>query len=118
MLIYIHEHYSSKITISEIATAAHISERECFRVFREGMYITPINYLKSIDYKRLAIRIIIITIKLIPCIFSKTSYFLYYPDIYYDIGYVSPYYYKISSQTNYYFKSHTHITDICRTVTQ
>lgn len=47
MLVYIHEHYSSKITISEIAATAYISERECFRVFRDGLHTTPVKYLKS-----------------------------------------------------------------------
>ena len=35
MMAYIHEHYSEKISISELAAAAYLSERECFRVFHD-----------------------------------------------------------------------------------
>lgn len=47
MMIYIHEHYSEKILISELAAAAYISERECFRVFQECLHMTPVEYIKS-----------------------------------------------------------------------
>lgn len=47
MLVYIHEHYIEKITIAEIASSAYISERECFRVFRDCLNMTPVEYLKS-----------------------------------------------------------------------
>lgn len=45
MLIYIHEHFPEKITISEIAAAAYVSQRECFRVFRKNLHMTPAEYL-------------------------------------------------------------------------
>lgn len=47
MLIYIHEHYFEKISISELAAAAYLSERECFRVFHDCLHMTPIEYIKS-----------------------------------------------------------------------
>lgn len=47
MMIYIHEHYSEKISIPELAAAAYLSERECFRVFRECLHMTPVEYIKS-----------------------------------------------------------------------
>lgn len=47
MLIYIHEHYTEKITITEIAAAAYISQRECFRAFHDSLHMTPVEYLKS-----------------------------------------------------------------------
>lgn len=47
MMIYIHEHYQEKLSVSELAAAAFISERECFRVFRECLHITPGEYLKN-----------------------------------------------------------------------
>lgn len=47
MLIYIHEHYPEKITISELAAAAYLSERECFRVFHDCLHTTPVEYIKS-----------------------------------------------------------------------
>lgn len=47
MMIYIHEHYSEKISIKELATSAFSSERECFRVFHDCLHMTPAEYIKS-----------------------------------------------------------------------
>ncbi len=47
MMIYIHEHYSEKISIHELAAAAYLSERECFRVFHDCLHMTPMEYLKT-----------------------------------------------------------------------
>ena len=47
MMIYIHEHYSEKIFVSELAQDAFISERECYRVFQEYLHMTPVEYIKS-----------------------------------------------------------------------
>ena len=47
MMIYIHEHYSEKISIPELATAAYLSERECFRIFQNCVHMTPMEYIKS-----------------------------------------------------------------------
>ncbi len=47
MMIYIHEHYPEKISIPELAAAAYLSERECFRVFRNCLHMTPAEYIKA-----------------------------------------------------------------------
>lgn len=47
MMIYIHEHYAEKISIQELAAAAYLSERECFRVFHDYLHVTPVEYIKS-----------------------------------------------------------------------
>lgn len=47
MLIYIREHYAEKISAAELAAAAFISERECFRAFRDCLHTTPVQYLQS-----------------------------------------------------------------------
>lgn len=47
MMIYIHEHYGEKISIPELAAAAYLSERECFRVFHDCLHTTPIEYIRS-----------------------------------------------------------------------
>ncbi len=47
MIIYIHEHFRDKITVGNIAGAAFISERECFRTFQECLRTTPVEYLKA-----------------------------------------------------------------------
>lgn len=47
MMIYIHEHYTEKISISKLAEAAFLSERECYRVFQSCLHMTPVEYMKN-----------------------------------------------------------------------
>lgn len=47
MMIYIHEHYDRKISVEELAASAFLSERECFRVFRSCLHMTPMEYMKN-----------------------------------------------------------------------
>ena len=47
MMIYIHEHYREKISIPELAAAAYLSERECYRVFHDCLHMTPIEYITT-----------------------------------------------------------------------
>lgn len=47
MMAYIHEHFGEKLAVSDIAAEAFLSERECFRAFRECLRTTPAEYLKS-----------------------------------------------------------------------
>lgn len=47
MMIYIHEHYAEKISISQLAAAVYLSERECFRVFHDCLHTTPMEYIKT-----------------------------------------------------------------------
>lgn len=47
MMIYIHEHYSEKISVSQLAAAAYLSERECYRVFHGCLHMTPVDYIKT-----------------------------------------------------------------------
>ncbi len=47
MMVYIHEHYPEKLTTAQIAATAYISERECFRAFREALQTTPMAYLRD-----------------------------------------------------------------------
>ena len=47
MMIYIHEHYTEKITIRELAAAAFLSERACYRLFRDHLHMTPVDYIRS-----------------------------------------------------------------------
>ena len=49
MLTWIHENYDRRITLKEIADAAHISEKECERCFRRQIRIIPFDYLT--DYR-------------------------------------------------------------------
>ena len=47
MMIYIHEHYREKISIPELAAEAYLSERECYRVFRDCLHMTPVEYITT-----------------------------------------------------------------------
>ena len=47
MMIYIHEHYREKISILELAAAAYLSERECYRVFHDCLHMTPVEYITT-----------------------------------------------------------------------
>lgn len=47
MMIYVHEHFSEKLPIAQIAASAFVSERECFRAFQQYLHMTPAEYLKS-----------------------------------------------------------------------
>ena len=47
MMIYIHEHYDRKISVEELGASAFLSERECFRVFRSCLHMTPMEYMKN-----------------------------------------------------------------------
>ncbi|MBS7008977.1 AraC family transcriptional regulator [Anaerostipes sp.] len=47
MMQFVQEHYAQKLTVLQIASAAYISERECFRIFRQNLGMTPLEYVKS-----------------------------------------------------------------------
>ena len=47
MMIYIHEHFADKLRISDIASAAYLSERECFRIFHDYLHTTPTEYIRN-----------------------------------------------------------------------
>ena len=48
MMIYIHDHFAEKISVRDLAEAAFLSERECYRVFQSCLHMTPTEYLTSI----------------------------------------------------------------------
>ena len=45
MMIYIREHLADSITVKELADAVFLSERECYRIFRDCLHTTPVNYI-------------------------------------------------------------------------
>ncbi len=47
MLVYIHEHFAESISVEQIANAAHVSKRVCFRLFQENLHMTPVEYMRS-----------------------------------------------------------------------
>lgn len=52
MLLYIMEHYQSRISIADLAGFANISERECYRLFRQYLRQTPNLFLQSYRIQR------------------------------------------------------------------
>lgn len=47
MTRYIQEHYAERITVAELAGSALISERECYRLFKECLRCSPVEYVIS-----------------------------------------------------------------------
>lgn len=47
LMVYIHEHFREPISVDQLAGAAHISKRACFRLFRENLHMTPVEYIRS-----------------------------------------------------------------------
>ena len=47
LMIYIHEHCAEAISVEQLAEAAHISRRACFRLFRENLHMSPLEYIRS-----------------------------------------------------------------------
>lgn len=45
MLAYIHKNFADDISLSEISSAADISERESLRCFKKTIQLSPIQYL-------------------------------------------------------------------------
>lgn len=52
MLSYIHQHYTSTITLKEIADVVHLSISECTRSFKKSIHRTPYTYLVEYRIKR------------------------------------------------------------------
>lgn len=79
MMVFIHEHYCEKIAILDIANAAFISERECYRTFKNSLQLTPLEYLYNYRIQKASYRlkhtIEPITSIALSCGFSSSSYF-------------------------------------------
>lgn len=54
MCEFIKENYGENISVKEIAAAASVSERECYRRFKSAMSTSPIKYLDSLRIKKAA----------------------------------------------------------------
>ena len=48
MLLYMTAHAAEKLSVSDIASAAFCSERECYRCFRACLHTTPSDYLQNL----------------------------------------------------------------------
>lgn len=47
LMVYIHKHYDEELSIEQLADAAHISRRSCFRLFQDNLHMTPLEYIQS-----------------------------------------------------------------------
>lgn len=47
MMMYVHEHFEEKISISDLASSVFVSERECYRLFQSSLHTTPNEYIRS-----------------------------------------------------------------------
>ncbi|MDY8025537.1 AraC family transcriptional regulator [Paenibacillus polymyxa] len=52
MLSFIHQHYSTNITLQEISDVAHLSVSECNRSFKKTIHMTPYDYLIKYRIKK------------------------------------------------------------------
>lgn len=79
MLSYIHEHYPEPISVQQISESVPISRRGCFRLFREKLNLTPLEYLTAyrmrIACQLLAQTDIPVTQIAYDCGLGSTSYF-------------------------------------------
>lgn len=79
MMQFIHEHFSEKISLNDIAATANISSRECSRCFQHCANISPMNYLN--EYRiHMASQMLLLSQERITtisenCGFSSCSYF-------------------------------------------
>lgn len=47
LIVYVHEHYQDPIRVEQLAENAHISKRACFRLFRDNLHMTPVEYIRN-----------------------------------------------------------------------
>ncbi len=47
MLAFIQAHFQDPLSVADIAASAFISQRECFRAFKNTLHTTPLEYLKT-----------------------------------------------------------------------
>lgn len=105
LMIFVHEHYTEKISVSELADSAYLSERECFRTFREALHMTPFEYIKSYRLQKacqmLAESQEPITVVSHSCGFGSSSYF---GKVFRGYAHCTPYEYRKKRQDNTTFE--------------
>ena len=45
MMLYVQEHYREVIRVEQLANAVHISKRVCYRLFRQKLHMSPLEYI-------------------------------------------------------------------------
>lgn len=57
MLRYIQLHYAETISVNRLAEEAHVSRRACFRLFRENLHTTPLEYITEYRLNKACLRL-------------------------------------------------------------
>ena len=79
MMLYIHAHYPEPVSVEQIAGEAHISKRVCFRLFRENLHMSPVEYITGYRLRKACQRLAetddSITQIAYSCCLGSSSYF-------------------------------------------
>lgn len=79
MLQFIHDNYTNKIQLKDIASAASVSSQECMRCFRKYIHLSPIGYLTEYRIRIAAGQLMDSALNITAisenCGFSSSSYF-------------------------------------------
>lgn len=52
MICYIRDHFEEEIYIDQLAEAAHVSRRTCFRLFQQKLHMSPVEYIRAFRLRR------------------------------------------------------------------
>ena len=79
LILYIQGNYASNLSVDTLAAQAHISRRACFRLFRENLKMSPLEYIRQCRIRQ-ACRLLTETQKPVgqigeECGFGSGSYF-------------------------------------------
>ena len=58
MMCYIQEHYAETISVNQLSEMAHISKRVCFRLFREKLHMSPLEYITEYRLRKACMKLI------------------------------------------------------------
>ena len=100
MLNWIHQHYSEKIFLEDIAKAGQLSRSECCRYFKRILNITPLNYVTEYRIQKSAVLVtqtdVSVTEAAYQVGFNSTSYFI---EKFKKVMGVTPLQYKMKMQS-------------------
>lgn len=52
MMVYLYEHYQDAVSVEDLARAGGVSKRGCFRLFRQQLHTTPVEYLRQLRLEK------------------------------------------------------------------
>ena len=48
---YAQDHLTEAMRVEDLALAAHVSKRVCFRLFQEKLHVSPVEYIRSLRFQ-------------------------------------------------------------------